>query len=146
MEKKEKHFIFLKSFDFKSPIIHDINYEVFYRYYHDSDDEAIYNFDFIITDVTRTKINEEKNNKFKAKNSLIFKTAHELKNPLICINELIEQLKEIINENQKEIFSLIKAFSNYLLILIQDLEYFSIQQHLQKPKLIKTITGIDKLL
>lgn len=100
-------------------------YEVHARYEKEGE-----SYQIIFDDITRTKSFEEKSAEFKFKNLLLAKIAHEFKNPLICIMELILQLSE--NKGEKSDNSslidktkMIKAFGDYLLILIKDLDYFS---------------------
>src|SRR5690349_9460921 len=78
----------------------------------------------------------------KKKTLFLSKSAHELKNPVLCVQELVEQLYDIYirrNSNKaksdleqlSQIFSLIpqiKSFSNYILVLVKDLDYFSQKQ------------------
>jgi signal transduction histidine kinase len=56
--------------------------------------------------------------------------AHEFKNPLICITELIHQLSENLKLNNEAIktISQIKSMSNFLIVLVKDLNYFSESQ------------------
>jgi two-component sensor histidine kinase/CheY-like chemotaxis protein len=105
-------------------------------------------YEFIFNDVTRSKLIEEKNAEFKYKNLFLSKVAHEFKNPLLCICELVDQISEEIKsaERVNEILKQIKSMSNYLIILIKDLDYFS-----QKNNgIIKTVdidnVSIDGLL
>jgi two-component sensor histidine kinase len=79
--------------------------------------------------------------------------AHEFKNPIICILEISEQLSEVFNQKnkQKKIIinrnlSLIRALSNYLLILIKDLDYFSESQIHDKITLNLTETNLEEII
>jgi signal transduction histidine kinase len=80
-------------------------------------------YEFIFNDVTRSKLNAE----FKYKNLFLSKIAHEFKNPLLCICELVNQIIEEIKPIEKslDILKQIKSISNYLIILVKDLDYFS---------------------
>lgn len=107
------------------------DFEVFCRYYLDSGED---NYDFIFNDISRVKMVEEKNAEFKYKTLFLSKVAHEFKNPLVCITELVDQSVESvkvgtqmcdIKTTPNEQLSIIKALSNYMLILIKDLDYFS---------------------
>lgn len=152
----------------------DFYYEVNLRFYENHEGE---NFEIIINDITRIKTYENKNAEFKYKTIFLSKVAHEFKNPLICIVELIDQIQSvaeignnkffnnnskipadhvhinnnykdmienenykinyntIINESEKlpqikfflkdKLFQ-IKGISNYLIMLIKDLDYFSL--------------------
>jgi signal transduction histidine kinase len=104
------------------------------------------NFEFIFNDVSRIKVIEETNAEFKIKSLLLSKVAHEFKNPLLCIIELVDSLLEVveietlesnsvsnsIEANKltkedliKEILTKIKSMSDYLIILVKDMDYFS---------------------
>jgi anti-sigma regulatory factor (Ser/Thr protein kinase)/CheY-like chemotaxis protein len=69
----------------------------------------------------------------KYKTLFLSKIAHEFKNPLLCISELVEQVHDnlmtnkqiIIQNNNSEILKQIKALSNYLIILVKDMDFFS---------------------
>lgn len=75
----------------------------------------------------------------KMQNIFLTKIAHEFKNPLICIQELIDQIVENIDKlfkNKNEINDanssqitnnchLTKSISEYLLLLIKDADYFT---------------------
>jgi signal transduction histidine kinase len=101
------------------------HYEIYCRYIpsQTTGDEL----DFLLNDVTRTKLNEKHNAEFKYKTLFLSKVAHEFKNPLICITELIHQLSENLRLNNEAIktISQIKSMSNFLLVLVKDLNYFS---------------------
>jgi signal transduction histidine kinase len=104
------------------------HYEIYCRFNHSqaTGDEL----DFLLNDVTRTKLNEKYNAEFKYKTVFLSKVAHEFKNPLICITELIHQLSENLKLNNEAIktISQIKSMSNFLLVLVKDLNYFSESQ------------------
>ncbi len=55
------------------------------------------------------------------------KVAHEFKNPLICISELINEIQENNSNNFENSKNLkqIKSMSEFLLLLIKDLDYFA---------------------
>jgi nitrogen-specific signal transduction histidine kinase len=101
---------------------------VFGRYY-----EKNQIYEFIFNDITRSKQIEQKNAEFKYKTLFLSKIAHEFKNPLLCISELVEQVsdnlvnnKHIATENNNsEILKRIKSMSNYLIILVKDMDFFS---------------------
>jgi signal transduction histidine kinase len=109
----------------------EISYEIHCRYYKSGNEGEL---EILFNDVTRTKINEKQNAEFKYKTLFLSKVAHEFKNPLICITELINQsfdcfpymadegnIKKILNKT----FFQIKSLSNFLLIMVRDLNYFS---------------------
>jgi signal transduction histidine kinase/CheY-like chemotaxis protein len=104
------------------------------------------NFEFIFNDVSRIKIIEETNAEFKFKSLLLSKVAHEFKNPLLCIVELVDSIMEIVEVETivsnsssnsfevnklskedliKEILTKIKSMSDYLIILVKDMDHFS---------------------
>jgi two-component system, sensor histidine kinase and response regulator len=74
---------------------------------------------------------EKKNAEYKYKTGLLSKVAHEFKNPLICISELIDQTvenlpKEVNNSsNLSTNLKQIKALCNYLHILMKDFNFYS---------------------
>jgi signal transduction histidine kinase len=120
------NFIFLGTKTITNSPTTDINLEVYGRCY-SSTHSAINKFEFIFNDTTRSKLIEEKNAEFKYKNLFLSKVAHEFKNPLLCICELVDQISEKIDKvsEVKDILKQIKSMSNYLIILIKDLDYFS---------------------
>lgn len=127
--------------DNPNTIYPEMIYEVHARY------EQEENYQIIFDDITRTKSYEEKSAEFKFKNLLLAKIAHEFKNPLICIMELILQLSELklqrnANTSLIDKTKMIKAFGDYLLILIKDLDYFSTSE----PKKSTSLTISDILI
>jgi len=90
--------------------------------------------EFLFNDVTRTKIIEKTNAENKYRSLFFSKVAHEFKNPLICVCELINQTHEIlptkILENREIISNLdqIKSLASFLQILIKDFTHFSENQ------------------
>jgi nitrogen-specific signal transduction histidine kinase len=97
--------------------------------------------DLIFKDITMAKGLKSSNSDLSQKTLFLSKSAHELKNPVLCIQELIEQLYDTYlkrNANAKNeleqmasIFNLIpqiKSLSNYILVLVKDLDYFSQKQ------------------
>jgi signal transduction histidine kinase len=131
-----------------SSSVEEYHFEVHYRFY--KNDHGEDDFEFIFNDVTRTKLNEKRNAEFKFKTLYLAKVAHEFKNPLICINELSEQLIEKMNFQSSydvdKITHSIKSLSNYLLILIKDLDYFSEKQQNEDKELNITEVNIDELI
>jgi signal transduction histidine kinase len=120
----------------------EFNFEIYCRYidskYQDDDDEL----EFLVNDVTRTRLIEKHHVEMKYKTLFLSKIAHEFKNPLICIVELINQLHENIIKTSKnkmiqsdcdnlnnsmitKSLTQIKSMSNFLLVLVKDLNYFS---------------------
>ena len=120
----------------------ELVYEILARFENDN------NFQIIFNDITRTKIYEQKSAEFKYKNLLLAKIAHEFKNPIICIMELAEEVLEKQKKNDfltKKEMSLISTFSDYLLILIKDLDYFSNTQIKKEISLSKTKVNLNDL-
>jgi len=126
------------------------------------------NLELIFNDVTRTKLVSE----FKYKTLLVSKVAHEFKNPLLCIIELVDQIDDIISKGEREndeeemiafknlikskihsynksiqeILPQIKSLSNYLMILIKDFDYFSLKNTQKKASLEFLDVDLDSLL
>jgi signal transduction histidine kinase len=130
------NFIFLGTKRIITSPTTDINLEIFGRCY-SSTHSVINKFEFIFNDITRSKLIEEKNAEFKYKNLFLSKVAHEFKNPLLCICELVDQISEKIENTSeiKDILKQIKSMSNYLIILVKDLDYFS----QKNTEIIKTV-------
>ena len=82
-------------------------------------------YEIVIIDVSKTKqIDEEI---FKNKTLILGKISHEFKNPLIVVDEVIDQIIEIDDNNMKtsevtQKMSLVKNLCNYMLILVKDFE------------------------
>lgn len=126
--------------------------ELFCRHYFNEEKEiSTEDFELLFNDVSRTKKNEEKKSEIKYKTMFLSKVAHEFKNPLICIVELVNQLSDILAtldekrpSNSREVTSLqeeskenlhqINSLSNYLIMLIRDFNYFS-QKEMKNTKL-----------
>jgi signal transduction histidine kinase len=139
------------------------NYEVFMRckFKETNNNSKILNsiliggdeeFEFIFMDITNTKISERKNAELKYKTKFLSKIEHEFKNPLISIVELTEQLTNnnsnpsdqgVTNSNY---LKQIKSFCNYLLILIKDLNYFSLSNFGIETKLESSETNLNEIL
>jgi signal transduction histidine kinase/CheY-like chemotaxis protein len=122
------NFIFLGTKNIESLQKSTINLEIFGRCY-SSDHSVIDKYEFIFNDITRSKQIEEKNAEFKYKNLFLSKVAHEFKNPLLCIGELVDQISEGTGGSTapsvQEVLKQIKSMSNYLIILVKDLDFFS---------------------
>jgi signal transduction histidine kinase len=97
-------------------------YNIHMRYNSTFDSEKV---DFVFNDNTQAR--EIQNAETKYKTLFFSKVAHEFKNPLICITELLDQLNdsELTSENRHEIISQIKSLSSFMLVLVKDLNYFS---------------------
>jgi signal transduction histidine kinase/CheY-like chemotaxis protein len=130
---EENKFHYLGSTIFITDNCSKIYFEVFGRRITEGEEDQ---FEFLFNDVTRVKQQEEANADFKYKTLFLSKVAHEFKNPILCITELVTEIKEDIESNQDreqvsnrkhltDILKQIKSISDYLLILIKDLDYFS---------------------
>jgi signal transduction histidine kinase len=114
----------------------DKNNKLSTNYYNENlENEEI---EIIFNDITKTKRLEQKSAELKYKSKFLSKIAHEFKNPLICISEITELIRQEksfsqtnkllfgdINELNQTYLRQIKSLSDYLLILIKDLNYFS---------------------
>jgi signal transduction histidine kinase len=128
-DEKENNFIFLGTKDFELTASCIINIEVFGRCY-SSNHNKIDQYEFIFNNITRTKQIEQKNAEFKYKTLFLSKVAHEFKNPLLCICELVDQVGEklphsITPMEVTDTLKQIKSMSNYLIILVKDMDFFS---------------------
>jgi signal transduction histidine kinase len=122
-----------------------IYYEVFARYSVTKDINNIY--EFIINDISRTKMEERLNAEFKYKTLFLSKVTHEFKNPLLCITELVDQIYVQVNKKNNdndlklnENLLNIKSMSDFLIILIKDMDIFS-----QKTNKRTLKTDIEKV-
>jgi signal transduction histidine kinase/CheY-like chemotaxis protein len=128
----EDYFIFLGNKDIEVTPTSFINLEVFGRCYSSSHDK-IDRHEFIFNDITRSKQIEQYNAEIKYRTLFLSKIAHEFKNPLICISELVEQVYDNmvankfikLDSNSVDILKQIKSLSSYLIILVKDMDYFS---------------------
>lgn len=88
-------------------------------------------FEMLFKDVTRTKLIEKANDELKKKSLFFSKIAHEFKNPLLCVCELINESYDMAtvfnpkNNNFNSNLDQIKSLADYLLILIKDFTHFS---------------------
>jgi signal transduction histidine kinase len=135
-------------------------YEISARYYITSYNNEE-NLEFIFNDVSNIKNKEEINAAFKYKTMFLSKVAHEFKNPILCITELVDQVSEQIkidkngelsidnyhNNNTSNILRSIKSMSNYLIILIKDMDFFSIKnQNISNIKLDKDLINVGNFI
>lgn len=106
----------------------EMNFEIHCRY-NKCNPEA--ELEILFNDVTRAKTKEKNKAEYKYKTLFLSKVAHEFKNPLICISELIDQSienlpKELITKSTIGTqLKQIKALSGYLHIIMKDLNFFS---------------------
>jgi anti-sigma regulatory factor (Ser/Thr protein kinase)/CheY-like chemotaxis protein len=93
-------------------------------------------YEFIFNDVSRVKVIEEANAEVKFKTLFLSKVAHEFKNPILCVTELIDQIFDKIKSSGggqlaatvNDLLLQVKSMSDYMLILIKDLDFFSQKQ------------------
>jgi signal transduction histidine kinase len=142
-----KSFMFIgeisPSFD-KSPT----NYQVFCKY-NKQDDQV----EMLLNDISKYKLNEEKLN---FKTLFLSKIAHEFKNPLLSMTELVNQSIEDLEclrlpdserkTSLQDNFEQIKSLSDFLLILIKDLNQFSESQLGQKKIYEKKETNLNEVI
>jgi signal transduction histidine kinase len=125
--------------------------------------------DLMINDVTRSKLDQKIKSEFQYKSLFFSKVAHELKNPLICITELVNQIYSLENfsdylksnnsqnkgplplenKNFHKIFKTIgriKSMSSYLILLVKDLEFFSQSQNDTNISIEKKETKLEEVI
>jgi signal transduction histidine kinase len=86
----------------------------------------------LLIDVTHSVVHEKNKSEFKYKSIFFSKVAHEFKNPLICMNEIVTQIDNFKETNRisfpeevQDNLNYLKSMSNFLLVLVKDLDYFS---------------------
>jgi signal transduction histidine kinase len=132
-----------------------LHFEIFGRYYLDTDEKGqpIDNYELMLNDVTNAITTEEAKAEVKYKSVFLSKVAHEFKNPLLCIIEFINQLQDCIRGYDLDVSVLdllghIKSMSDFLIILIKDMDYFSTKNlnmsHCNTVDLEKV--NVDKLM
>jgi signal transduction histidine kinase/CheY-like chemotaxis protein len=141
--------------------IKSIHFQIHGRYYTShSLNGTKENFDFIFNDISRIKKNEQINTEFKYKSMFLSKVAHEFKNPILCITDLAEQVKENLEgffsyndvskevlKKTREILASIKSMSDYMLILIKDMDYFSMKTNTnRKFSIDNDVINVKKFL
>ena len=102
--------------------------------------------DFVFNDNTQAR--EVQSTETKYKTIFFSKVAHEFKNPLICITELVEQLNdtEKSQDERNHIVAQINSLSNFMLVLVKDLNYFSEYEIGKETNLEYKEVDIDTLL
>jgi signal transduction histidine kinase/CheY-like chemotaxis protein len=121
-------YIFLGDKTFSDNLNSDnfLRFEIYLKKINENELEILFN------DVSRSRLIEQRSAEIKYRTLFLSKVVHEFKNPLLCINELIDQSLEYLSQitcpgekHINEIFTQLKALSNYLLILVKDLDFFS---------------------
>jgi signal transduction histidine kinase/CheY-like chemotaxis protein len=110
-------------------------YELYGRTYSTliNDGEEKHEYELSFNNVTNAKLTENANAEIKYKSVFLSKIAHEFKNPLLCIKELINEMSDCLeganpNLSVPDILINIKSMSDYLIILIKDMDFFSLSQ------------------
>jgi signal transduction histidine kinase len=124
----------------------EVYYEIYLKYTYTMTNGN--QFTFLFNDVTRTKLKEKQTAEHKYKTLFLSKVAHEFKNPIICITELCKQMSDnSVSEIEKRlILKQVQSMSNYLLILVKDLNIFSESQVGKDFIIEKKETNVDELL
>jgi signal transduction histidine kinase len=121
-----------------------IYYEVFSRFHLIGNEEV---YGFLFKDITISKINAE----LKYKTLFLSKVAHEFKNPLLNIHEFVNQIRDILlpNINKikfEELLQNIESISDYLIILIKDMDFYSHLTNERFTELNKDEVSIDDII
>jgi signal transduction histidine kinase len=135
---EEERFYFIGTKDVEITSGNLINLEVFGRCY-STDHTLIDRYEFIFNDITRVKLKVQKHAELKYKTLFLSKIAHEFKNPLLCICELVDQLYENmeittlkIDNFIPDLLKQIKSLSSYLIILVKDMDFFAQKKNSSK--------------
>jgi signal transduction histidine kinase len=128
-----------------------IHYEVFCRYTANKSDERM--VEFMFKNISQVMLQGQLNDEFKYKTLFLSKIAHEFKNPLLCITELVEEVTEISKAGQisssttiQEKLTNIKSMSDYLIILIKDMDFFSQKTNNKQLSLVKERVVVADIL
>jgi signal transduction histidine kinase len=104
---------------------------------------------FIFNDGTKTRLRKTQNAEMKYKSLFFSIIAHEFKNPLICITELINRLSKkdtFHNTEDNKIIHQIKGMSNFLLVLVKDLDFFAESELGNETNLETKEVDLDEIL
>jgi signal transduction histidine kinase len=122
------------------------DYDLFCKYNRDE-------LEILLNDISKLKLNEMQ---IKLKSIFLSKIAHEFKNPLVSLTELVNQSNEdldkiVLPESKMKNsiftnFNNMKALSDYLLVLISDLNHFSESQMGIKSEYVKQSTKLSDVL
>jgi len=80
------------------------------------------------------------------------KAAHEFKSPLICINELIEEVDKQNNGNVRDLdlisksINKVKNLSEYMMMLVKDFDFLSQNQTKKKYEIVKKEINLRRLV
>ncbi len=116
-------------------------YNVHVRHVSSSHDNL--NFDIVLNEITKCRQIQKIESKYKT--FLLAKIAHEFKNPLICITELVEELSASQTEENRIIIQ-IKSLSNFLLLLVEDINTFTENQMGKETSLELKWINLNELL
>lgn len=111
----------------------DKEYEVLFRKYLYNLNEEDFHIEFIINDITDIIQKERRNTTINCRSLYINKIAHEFRNPLSNMIELINSYEEEGNyfvqegscQKREKVFSSLKNICEMLLYLLKDFSYFS---------------------
>jgi signal transduction histidine kinase len=121
-----------------------IYYEVFSRFHLIGNEEV---YGLLFKDITISKINAE----LKYKTLFLSKVAHEFKNPLLSIHEFVNQIRDMLlpNINKikfEELLQNIESISDYLIILVKDMDFYSHLTNERLTELNKDEVSIDNII
>lgn len=138
---EKENFIFIGTQTIKSNGINIPSqyFEIYGRFCDNFNLEQEDHYEFIFNDVSKSKISADLNAEIKYKAIFLSKVAHEFKNPLLCVSELVDQVKDELRvihssvrnnrvslEKVSDNLTQIKSVTEYLLILVKDLDFFSL--------------------
>jgi signal transduction histidine kinase len=98
---------------------------------------------FLFLDVTMSRQLEEAKYKKHFKSIFLSKIAHEFKNPLISIKELINQIPLILDPKDKEKIELTKDLLDFMLMLVSDFSLVSSEVQINKALVNRTDVYLD---
>ena len=106
-----------------------VNYRIFIL---DKDRHII---DFLIDDITQSKLSEKLEVETKIKQKLFSRVAHEFKTPIYTLISLVNELKENVENklysNIEQVSNYITSLSDYVLFQINDIIYYSNNESIQ---------------
>jgi signal transduction histidine kinase len=112
--------------------------------------------EFMLLDVTKIINSENEKAELKYKTVFLSKVAHEFKNPIVSLTELVSQSKEsiadlnihdeIIKQKIQSNFHQMLSLSEFLLVLVRDLNYFSEMTLEKEIKLEEKPTNLREII